>query len=362
MPCQRGIDLERISTREHDIDIAKGIAMLLVIIGHTSYAPWRLVWWLYSFHMPLFFALSGLVFHPQKYATWRQFLRAKVRSLLIPYFCLCGVLWFWTCILQNKTDFINEGTLNGFLGIFLGYRLTEHYLSMWFILVLFVAEMILYALYRCWKENRKWYLAGFVITSVLGWGLLHFWKNGFYWSLDLVPICLSFLILGYIIRLFKQELKKWYNIYILTGAAVLNCIFAWLNHRVCDKSDLYFSNVGNYFYYIIAAVCGIAAVLVFCRLLKKNRILEYIGRNTLVFYAFQNSIFIPGAVQIVDSAAQRFGILGNQIVGLMIVVVLVCIGLAVWSEIFNKCFPFLLGKRRAGSGIRLAKTDKNAGE
>lgn len=332
------------SKRDHDIDIAKGIAMLLVILGHTVYTPERVVWWLYSFHMPLFFALSGLVFHPQKYLTWVHFLRAKIKTLLVPYFCLSGILWFWIYILQHKTDFINEGTLNGFVGIFLGYRLTKYYLSMWFIPVLFVSELILYALYRVWKENRKCYLVGAIAVSVVGWSIFHFWKHGFVWSLDLVPICLSFLMFGYIIRLFKSELNKFYNMYILIAAAALNCIFAWLNHRVCGKSDMYFSNIGNYFYYILAAICGTAAVLIFCRILSKNKVLEYIGRNTLVFYAFQNSIFIPGAVQIADTLARTGGIFGCQVTKLFIVIVLTCCGLSIWSAILMKCFPFILGK------------------
>lgn len=335
---------EYTSKREHDIDIAKGIAMMLVILGHTVYTPGRLVWWLYSFHMPLFFALSGIVFHPQKYLTWKQFLISKIKSLLVPYFWLCCILWFWVDILQHKADFMNEGTFNGFIGIFLGYRLTEHYLSMWFILVLFIAEVILYAMYRCWKGKRKWYLVGFIISSIVGWEILNLWKRGFYWSLDLVPICLCFLILGYIIRISKYELSRFYKIHFFIAMGVLNCIFAWLNHRICGRSDIYSGNLGSYFYFMLAAVCGIVAVLIFCRLLKKNGILEYIGRNTLVFYAFQNSIFIPGAVQIADTLGKAASVFSFQIIKLLIVLILTCCGLAIWSEIIRKCFPFILGK------------------
>ena len=61
-------------SRLHYIDIAKGMAMLLVIIGHCSYSEKILVGWLYSFHMPLFFALSGFTFRPQRYKTLREVL------------------------------------------------------------------------------------------------------------------------------------------------------------------------------------------------------------------------------------------------------------------------------------------------
>ena len=55
-------DMEK-KKREEFIDIAKGIAILCVIIGHTwknAYpADKRLMVFIYSFHMPLFFILSG---------------------------------------------------------------------------------------------------------------------------------------------------------------------------------------------------------------------------------------------------------------------------------------------------------------
>lgn len=40
------------------IDYAKAIGIFLVVVGHT-YAGNALTNWIYSFHMPLFFFLSG---------------------------------------------------------------------------------------------------------------------------------------------------------------------------------------------------------------------------------------------------------------------------------------------------------------
>lgn len=56
------------------IDTAKGIAILLVVVGHVGgytgkysipeYQRWidYAVWLIYTFHMPLFFCLSGYVY------------------------------------------------------------------------------------------------------------------------------------------------------------------------------------------------------------------------------------------------------------------------------------------------------------
>ena len=68
------------------IDIAKGIGILLVVLAHNdleAYAPF-LHKVIYSFHMPLFFFLSGMFFRPE--TPFWQLIRKRFDSLLKPYF------------------------------------------------------------------------------------------------------------------------------------------------------------------------------------------------------------------------------------------------------------------------------------
>lgn len=53
-------------TRKRWIDVARGIAILLVLIGHAGVAP-KFNQYILSFHMPLFFFLSGMVFDNEKH-------------------------------------------------------------------------------------------------------------------------------------------------------------------------------------------------------------------------------------------------------------------------------------------------------
>jgi fucose 4-O-acetylase-like acetyltransferase len=69
--------------------IAKGIGIILVVIGHfdpdTAPAYWHGVHdVIYSFHMPLFFAMSGVLYSHGKYA-YPQLIANKVRRLLYPF-------------------------------------------------------------------------------------------------------------------------------------------------------------------------------------------------------------------------------------------------------------------------------------
>ena len=65
------------------IDMAKGYGIILVILGHLKFDMFRD--WIFTFHMPLFFFLSGYVFST-KY-DFVTFLKRKCRSMILPYLC-----------------------------------------------------------------------------------------------------------------------------------------------------------------------------------------------------------------------------------------------------------------------------------
>lgn len=61
------------------IDVCKGLGIFLVFIGHTNVSQLSrtLYDWIYSFHMPLFYMLSGLVFDKTKYNTFRKYINRR---------------------------------------------------------------------------------------------------------------------------------------------------------------------------------------------------------------------------------------------------------------------------------------------
>uniref|UniRef100_UPI001C2F5592 acyltransferase family protein n=1 Tax=Micrococcus sp. GbtcB5 TaxID=2824750 RepID=UPI001C2F5592 len=52
------------------IDTAKGMGIFLVILGHTGSLGGRITNYIYSYHMPLFFFLSGYLFSVGKYSNF----------------------------------------------------------------------------------------------------------------------------------------------------------------------------------------------------------------------------------------------------------------------------------------------------
>ena len=70
------------------IDIAKGVTILLVIVGHTLIG-YKVNDYIYAFHMPLFFICSGLLFKPKDI---KMVAKNNAKKLLVPYYVTCGIV------------------------------------------------------------------------------------------------------------------------------------------------------------------------------------------------------------------------------------------------------------------------------
>ena len=134
------------------IDTAKLIGMFFVILGHVEYAiaikshDTRIVQWLYSFHMPLFFFLSGLT---AKQSSIMGNLKKSIHHLIIPYFSFVMILWFWHILIhfRKSANKFTELFLYPLNGLFLGVGFdTDFSISvcgaLWFLLALFWCKLI----------------------------------------------------------------------------------------------------------------------------------------------------------------------------------------------------------------------------
>lgn len=68
------------------ISIAKAIGIILMVVGHVYNKESWGVHFIYMFHMPLFFVLSGYFFKaPQNFTELLKFTRKKIIGLYLPY-------------------------------------------------------------------------------------------------------------------------------------------------------------------------------------------------------------------------------------------------------------------------------------
>ena len=98
-------------TRLRWLDAARGLAMLLVMIGHTVPGNETVIGALYTFHLPLFFVISGYASRPVR--DGRAFARRHVRSffrLIVPCVVLQMGLMVYFCLLEGN---LSAGRLIG---------------------------------------------------------------------------------------------------------------------------------------------------------------------------------------------------------------------------------------------------------
>ncbi|MEJ5306926.1 MAG: acyltransferase family protein [candidate division WOR-3 bacterium] len=131
--------------RENFVDIAKSLGIFLVVLGHTEINP-NLKTFIYSFHMPLFFIVSGFLFKTE--SNFKEFFIKKFKRLIIPYFIFSFLTYlFWVFVTgRHGIGLVSEiGYLKPIVGTLTGLSHNDylvHNISLWFLYVLFLIELL----------------------------------------------------------------------------------------------------------------------------------------------------------------------------------------------------------------------------
>ena len=189
------------SEREEWIDIARGILMILVVIGHSGknhYEVTTIGYYIYQFHMPAFFIISGILYKPLKddETVLSRIIKISKR-FLIPYFCYIFALSIpdWFQMLQSHAwNSFAESLLNLLYG---GRHLAGYDGDLWFITSLFFAE-ILFLLIDSFAHNVKnkilLVFLCYMIAHIHAW---YFHDAIFPWSLEISFFAVAFYAFGF---------------------------------------------------------------------------------------------------------------------------------------------------------------------
>lgn len=99
------------NNRNYFLDYAKGILALLVVLGHVITLKYTIndywnsysIWSIYSFHMPLFIAISGyLTGKDIDFLNYKQFIKKKAQRLLYPWFSITAILTILIIIFPSR--------------------------------------------------------------------------------------------------------------------------------------------------------------------------------------------------------------------------------------------------------------------
>ncbi|KEZ21232.1 Acetyltransferase, fucose-4-O-acetylase [Sphingobium yanoikuyae] len=155
----RGLAYQHAPQRLDWVDVARGIGIIAVVVGHVwTRGPLRDA--MYSFHMPLFFLLSGMLSRPHPVGA---FTRRQLVSQMRPYAIFLALL-----ILADQVIEPAKGNLPIFhqwprdlLPILLGgYWLRGPYTIFWFVPCLMLARILFNLALNWWPDplDRRWAL------------------------------------------------------------------------------------------------------------------------------------------------------------------------------------------------------------
>lgn len=208
-----------INNRIEWVDIAKGIGMILVIAGHTFALEYSAP--IYTFHMPLFFLISGLFIRTNEDIRTYIFKRAKALLLvwLIAFLICLGI-----CLLIPSWRELL--TTNAFVkDLYSANTNVIQNSSLWFLICLFVAELLFWLIDNIKQKMKPYifYSLFFIYALVILWlpSILNFIsqyvpliENRLPWKIDTALSATVFIAIG-----------NWCKPYIMKYISKLNILY-----------------------------------------------------------------------------------------------------------------------------------------
>lgn len=162
-------------------------------------------------------------------------------------------------------------------------------------------------------------------------------------------MALFFYITGYIVKTYKIQILQsgLYN-KLSAFSIFLMPIIILTSYINPEAINMYLNSYGNLFLFFIAAFSGIGMVIYYAQKLEENKVLAWIGKNSITFYIFQFSTIkiIHGIGKKVFPFLEGKNYLYPYYWGYFVIEIIV---LSLISIICNRYFWYLFGKNRVQS-------------
>lgn len=295
--------------RLHYVDYTKGLAIILMLFGHTMAKVNNVYTWIYSFHMPVFFIICGFLMFKkecqteQAKAAIKGVVRRRLYTAGIPYYIFGIILAiFYTFLNIVANEPLSFGNKVFKLLTFQGID------SLWFLPVYVFADIIM-------MNIGNWNIAGgkgrlavavlsFITVSLLGRYMIVWYFDIIYKIL--LGIC--FIEIGILISKFAiiDKIPIWGNCILM----IIGYYLAQVNGPV----EMAASNIGNpAIYFLCAAAISVAIISLFKNVegkqIKILNVVEIYGRNSIVLLCTNNLLI--EVIRLID-----YKITGNILISL----------------------------------------------
>ncbi len=291
------------SNRNEIVDLLKGLAIYLVILGHViqcySYSSSQYLnnpayLCIYSFHMPLFMYISGVLIYQSllKSNSLLKIIKKRTVQLIYPYF----VWGFALFIIDFVINYFRLFTSDSFENIL---KMTwRNFSPYWFLLSLWISSLIVSLVWYATNKKEVW----LIILCLLGiiWfasGIRD--RDVWMYIFFVIGIITSNRVLAFFSK--TENHSVLYNLLLV----VCTGVFILLNIGDNEYSIKYISGMGiiesvdkcwSCFFFFLRASSGIFLVLLFVRTIYKFttirnssliELLVHSGKYTLQMYLLQ---------------------------------------------------------------------------
>jgi len=268
-------------------DYARGIAIILVVMGHSieslifakilpDFTAWQFIFsWIYSFHMPVFFLMSGIFFLRTAARPPKIFFFDKIRTLVYPYFLWSLIQSFILVAMANYTtgshSFVNLQDL-----------ILNPQAQFWFLYSLFLLDIFFFVLYKARLSTK------FFLPIALAIYILVFILTGNLWSVE-----------SHFAYLVTQTLTGmiYFSFGILFGTAILSrlprvqtsvllviTVATYLMLGVLVAGGAYAPASWAFLLLSILGVVGTVALSILLERAKKAAVIKYLGTKSLPIF------------------------------------------------------------------------------
>lgn len=267
-------------------DVAKGITIILMILGHVS-IPEYLRRIIFSFHMPLFIIANG--YFIKSYDIKRTFTRS-IKSLLYPYCITCIISAVIFAVIGNNGNFCMplfmhkiKAMLGGMSKISTKFQGFDSVCVVWFVCSLFITRNLYVVLMNIVGKYSKTIIIGTVaLVTFLGYILGQYYAF-LPWSFDVALVSVPFIMFGDWLRKKQIIEKNYFWTLILPGAI-------WVYFL---KMGIHIELATRYYpcgiFSFIEAIAGSLVVISVSKMITKwkggVKLISWIGKNSILILA-----------------------------------------------------------------------------
>lgn len=338
------------------IDIARGIAIILIALGHTIIYSENcnlIIKLIYSFHVAMFFILSGYTFKIKRDQKFKDFIKSKFIRIMIPYF-VWAMLFLIPYVLMGKLVGMSLGTNSTFnikqliINVLYGNgnaSALKQNSSLWFLPALFSTQIINYNIIKFTGDNniKKIFMCLFLLT--ISYMSCRFTKIVLPWGINTV-INISGLLfyIGWLLKehndIVNKRVFKLKNILIILFIGVVSF---YINNTV-SYIDYKYGNI------LLALLSGILLSLFYIYIafkIDKSKILEYIGKNTMGILIFHKLVILVFQTKLgtISEMLSGSNIFIELLLGILITAISIISSLLI-TEIIRRILPIIIGESR----------------